>query len=111
MTPRERVLARLALGLDVASPHRTAADGGDLEAADVRDEVIMRLGAMLALDAGPTSLVLAVGDAERAGVSQDEIVSCLVSLVPTIGSARTSAVAPALALAMGFDVDAALEQR
>ena len=44
------------------------------------------------------------------GVSPDEIVRCVVSLVPTLGVARMSAVVSNLALALGFDVDAALEE-
>ena len=110
MKARERVLTCLALGEDprVAIP---AADRLDLDAVDARDAALVRLGAMLALDAPTASLQRAVAEAQLAGVSDDEIVRCLVSLVPTLGSARTTSVAPHLALAMGFDVDEALERR
>ena len=51
-----------------------------------------------------------VGDALDAGLSFDEIVGSLVELAPTIGIERVVAVAPHLAQALGYDVDAALER-
>jgi 4-carboxymuconolactone decarboxylase len=111
MKPRERILARLALGDDIRPGSPMGREDLDMGAVDARDVALVRLGAMLALDAGIQSLQRAVTDAALAGVTDDEIVCCVVSLVPTLGSARTSAVAPDLAMALGFDLDAALEQR
>src|SRR5262245_25665282 len=110
MTPRERVLTCLALGEDP----RVAIEPSqrlELHPVDARDAALVRLGAMLALDAPTATLQRTVAEAQLAGVSDDEIVHCLVSLVPMLGSARTTSVAPHLALAMGFDVDEALERR
>ena len=111
MKPRERILARLALGDEVRPGTLTPRDDLHLDAVHPRDVALVRIGALLALDAGTPSLQRGVTDAMLAGVTEDEIVCCLVSLVPALGSARASAVAPDLALALGFDLDAALEQR
>ena len=44
-----------------------------------------------------------------AGASIDEIVGTLIAVAPTVGLARVVSAAPELALALGYDVDAALE--
>ena len=44
-----------------------------------------------------------------AGASIDEIVGTLIAVVPTVGLARAVSAAPELALALGYDVEAALE--
>ncbi|HEX5828277.1 MAG TPA: hypothetical protein VFY23_12190 [Candidatus Limnocylindrales bacterium] len=109
MRPRERILSRLALGDDVGSlPARDTQDLA-IDAVDPRHVALIRLGALLAMDASTTSLQRVVQDAQGAGVSPDEIVRCLVSLVPTIGLGQTCSIVPRLALALGFDIDASLE--
>ena len=41
----------------------------------------------------------------------DEIVACLEAVTPVTGAARVVQCAPKLALALGYDVEAALERR
>lgn len=82
-----------------------------LPAVTERDRALVHLSALLALDAPTASLQQAVSDARLAGVSEDEMVGFLLCLMPTLGTARTTSVAPHLALALGFDVDRALEER
>jgi hypothetical protein len=48
--------------------------------------------------------------AHRCGATDDEIVGCLVAVLPVVGVARVVSAAPKLALALGFDVEAALER-
>ena len=43
--------------------------------------------------------------AYRAGATEDEIVGVLLAIAPAVGNARTVAVAPRLALALGYDVE------
>jgi hypothetical protein len=45
-----------------------------------------------------------------AGVTVDEIVGTLVSVMPAIGVARVVSAAPKLGLALGYDVSDALEE-
>jgi hypothetical protein len=111
MKPRERILARLSLGDEPIVMAGIGQDELDTEGVGARDSALVRLGALLALDAPTSSLHRVVTEAHLAGVSEDDIVQCLVALVPTLGSARASAVAPHLAMAMGFDLDQALEER
>ena len=106
MQPRERILARLASGdeadaTDPVAPGRT----------DPRSVALVQLGALLALEAGTLALQRVVCDGELAGISHDEIVDCAVALLPIVGTARMTAVAPHLALALGYDLEAAIDKR
>ena len=46
-----------------------------------------------------------------AGASNDEIVASLEAVTPVTGAARVVQCTPKIALALGYDVDAALERR
>ena len=76
---------------------------------DPKTHALVRLGALLALDAAPASFQSDVDAALGAGASVEEVVGTLIAVAPTIGSARTVAQVPALSLAIGYDVDTGLE--
>jgi 4-carboxymuconolactone decarboxylase len=78
---------------------------------DEKTHALVRLGAALAIDAAPSSYQSAVEPALAAGATIDEIVATLIAIAPTVGLARVVSAAPELALALGFDVDVALETR
>ena len=89
-----------------------ASDEANLEASglDARAHALVRMGALLALDAAPATYAAVVRLAERAGSSAPEIVGVLIAVVPCIGSARTVSAASELALAVGFDVKDVIER-
>ena len=70
---------------------------------------MIRLAASLAVDAGPSSYQSNIEVALAAGAQVDEIVGTLIAVAPVIGLARVVSDAPELALALGYDVEAALE--
>ena len=70
---------------------------------------LVRVAATIAVDAAPSSLQHAVAHALAAGARSDEIVAALEAVVPVIGAARVVSAAPKLALALGYDVEEALE--
>jgi alkylhydroperoxidase/carboxymuconolactone decarboxylase family protein YurZ len=74
-----------------------------------RTEALARLAALIALDAAPVSLERAVSDAIAQGASSEDIVSLLEAIAPSVGYPRVVAAAPALAAALGYDIDRALE--
>ena len=45
------------------------------------------------------------------GATEEELVEILIAAAPTVGTALVVAAAPKLALAIGYDVEAALEER
>ena len=105
--PAEDLLRRLALNdeavLGRVLTQRTGPDRPTELGSKV--ELLVRLGALLAVGAAPPSLREAVERASAAGVTTDEIVAVLVSLGPTIGLASLVAAAPKLAVAIGYDLE------
>jgi 4-carboxymuconolactone decarboxylase len=76
---------------------------------DPRAHALVRLGALIALNAAPPSYMSAVEAAGEAGVTKEEVVGALIAVLPVIGVARVVSAAPNLGLAMGYDVGEALE--
>jgi len=71
-----------------------------------RTRVLVRLAALLAVDAPTTSLKWAVERASATGISDEEIVGVLLAVGEAVGFARVVSVAPRLALAIGYDIEA-----
>ena len=70
---------------------------------------LARLAALVALD-GPLAWYIHVVDyALLVGVTVDELVGTLIAVMPSTGADRVVSAAPKLGLALGYDVDAALE--
>jgi 4-carboxymuconolactone decarboxylase len=108
MDEAELLLRRLALnderslGMVLAGRPEAEAGPGLLP----KEDVLVRLGALLALGAPTTSLRATVHRAEEAGATEAEIVGVLVAVAPAVGLARVVSAAPRLALAIGYDIHA-----
>jgi 4-carboxymuconolactone decarboxylase len=76
---------------------------------DERTAALLRVAATIAVDAAPASFQHAVALALAAGATSNEIVASLEAVTPVTGAARVVQCAPKVALALGYDVDAALE--
>ena len=81
----------------------------EVSGLDQKTHALVRLGALLASEATVSSYQRNIEMALAAGASVEEIVGTLVAVTPDLGSVRAVAAAPDLALALGYDVDAALE--
>ena len=112
MTTHECTLRKLAIGDDafieavLASERANAAESR----LDQKAQALVRLGALIAVDAASPSYLDAVENAREAGTSDEELVGCLLAVLPTLGAARVISAAPKLGLALGYDVGAALEE-
>ena len=84
-------------------------DTVEVSRLDPKTHALTRLAASLAVDAGPSSYQSSIEVALAAGAQVDEIVGTLIAVAPVIGLARVVSDAPELALALGYDVEAALE--
>jgi 4-carboxymuconolactone decarboxylase len=71
---------------------------------------LARLAAVVSLGAPTTSCRWSAELAQEAGATEEEIVGVLWAVGPIVGLARVVAAAPALALAIGYDVEAAFEK-
>jgi 4-carboxymuconolactone decarboxylase len=104
----ERLLRLLALN-DEASLGMVLAGGpepGHGMALRPKVDLLVRLGALLALGAATSSLRATVERAIEAGASETEIVGVLVAVAPALGMARVVSTAPRLAVAIGYNLDA-----
>ncbi|HSJ43166.1 MAG TPA: carboxymuconolactone decarboxylase family protein [Euzebyales bacterium] len=111
MDERERTLRRLALHDDDVIRSILAVDTGTWKVSciDPRTHALVRLGALIALDAPVVAYQACTATAVAAGATADDIVDALIAVAPLTGEARLVAAASALALAIGYDIDAALE--
>jgi 4-carboxymuconolactone decarboxylase len=81
----------------------------EASALDPKTYALVRLGALIALDATPASYEWCVERALAAGATADEIVGSLLAVLPATGVPRVTSAAPKLGLALGYDVEEALE--
>ena len=80
-----------------------------LAGLDDRAHSLIRIAALVALNAAPPAYMNSVEAALHAGLSHEEIVGVLVAVLPVVGDARVVSAAPNLGLALGYDVSEALE--
>jgi alkylhydroperoxidase/carboxymuconolactone decarboxylase family protein YurZ len=78
-------------------------------ALDARTAALARFAATIAVDGAASSIQHAVALALAAGVTSAEIVATLGAVTPVTGAAQVVSSAPKVALALGYDVEAALE--
>jgi alkylhydroperoxidase/carboxymuconolactone decarboxylase family protein YurZ len=108
----EETLRRLTIGgptLSFAIPGRRDAIVGEAVGLDLRTASLLRIGALVALDAPVAAYIGEVDAASRAGAQLDDLVAVLMAVAGTVGSARVQAAAPRIALAAGYDVEGDLE--
>jgi 4-carboxymuconolactone decarboxylase len=77
---------------------------------DPKAHALVRIGALVTIDAAPASYLATIEAAERCGATQHEIVGVLIAVMASIGSARVVSAAPKLGLALGYDVNDAFER-
>ena len=90
--------ARLGLGL------------AGTAALDGKTAALLRLGAAVAIGSPGVCLEWSTGRALAAGATEEEIADVLVAIAPVAGLSRVVAAAPEVAIALGYDVAAALEE-
>ncbi len=111
LTPSQASLLRLISIGDEASIRHALADtsvvGFGLEE---RTAQLVRLAALIARDSALPAYQRTVNAALDAGATVDEIVALLVVLFEPVGSTAVITAAPKLAMALGYDVEAGLEE-
>jgi alkylhydroperoxidase/carboxymuconolactone decarboxylase family protein YurZ len=108
----EELLRRLALNDDEAVRSAVGARPATVvpePALDAKTAALVRLAALLSVDAATASCRATVELAYAAGATDEEMVGVLVAVAPVVGAARLVAAAPRLALAIDYDLDSADE--
>ena len=76
---------------------------------DERTLMLVRIGALVAVDAPPASYLLNLGAAGQAGVDDEQVRGVLAAVAPIVGTARVAAAAGSIAQALGIALE--LERR
>jgi 4-carboxymuconolactone decarboxylase len=86
----------VAAGLEMRAEYR------DRTGLDDRTYSLVKLAAIMALDAPPTSYLWQVGNAVAAGATAEDMLGVLIAIAPQIGGPRLTAAAPELMVALGL---------
>ena len=78
---------------------------------DPKTLALVRLAALVAVGGAVPSYGAHADAAVDAGATAAEIVDVLVGVIPVVGLPRVVAAAPKLAMALGYDIDEALEHQ
>jgi 4-carboxymuconolactone decarboxylase len=107
----EDTLRKLAIRDDTFVESIPARERENVSASglDAKSHALVRVGALIAMDAAPPSYMDSIESGLAAGATKGEIVGTLVAVMPAIGVARVVSAAPKLGLALGYDVADALE--
>lgn len=76
---------------------------------DERTDALIRVAVLVPIDAPQSSYQAAVEAAMRAGATLEDLLAALITVAGVVGAPRVVSAAPRIALAAGYDVDAALE--
>ena len=71
---------------------------------------LVRIAVLIAMDAGTPAYQREVNAALAAGATADDLMGVLCAVAGVVGSAHVMSAAPRLAMALGYDVEADLEQ-
>ena len=111
MSDQERKLRCIAMNDEtvIASILELGLETQDASAMDAKTHALVRLAALIVVDAAPPTYQWATEGALSAGASDEEIIGTLITVAPVVGAARVVSAAPEIAIALGYPIDAALE--
>jgi alkylhydroperoxidase/carboxymuconolactone decarboxylase family protein YurZ len=69
---------------------------------DARSYALVKLAALIALDAPPASYIWQVGNALAEGATPEDLVGVLIAIAPQVGGPKLVSAAPELMLALGL---------
>jgi 4-carboxymuconolactone decarboxylase len=72
---------------------------------DARTYALVKIAALIALDAPPASYAWQIANALEEGVTGDDLIGVLRAIAPQVGGPRVVAAAPELMVAMGLPLD------
>jgi 4-carboxymuconolactone decarboxylase len=88
----------MAAGLEVREEFRQRSG------LDPRTYALVKLAAIMALDAPPASYLWQVANAIDAGATAEDMAGVLIAIAPQIGGPRLTAAAPELMVALGLSL-------
>jgi alkylhydroperoxidase/carboxymuconolactone decarboxylase family protein YurZ len=83
------------------------ADSIEASSLDAETLMLVRLAALVAVDAPPASYLLNLGAASEIGIDEDQVRGVLAAVAPIVGTPRTVSAAGNIARALGIAVELA----
>ena len=107
----EQTFRRLAIRDDAFVDFLLGDESANLAAStlDAKTHALVRLGALVAIDAATPSYMEVIEAARPYGATDDELAGVLIAVIASVGAGRVVSAAPKLALALGYDVGGAFE--
>jgi alkylhydroperoxidase/carboxymuconolactone decarboxylase family protein YurZ len=85
-------------------------DLGQASALDARTVALLQVAVSVAIGSSAVCLQWSAARALAAGATKDEITDVLLAIIPVAGLGRIVSATPAVATALEYDVEAALEE-
>ena len=100
------VLAALAQGDPdlLASGLEVRAEWKARSGLDPRSYALVKLAALIALDAPPASYIWQVSNALESGATPEDLIGVLIAIAPQVGGPKLVAAAPELMVALGLSL-------
>jgi 4-carboxymuconolactone decarboxylase len=83
---------------------------GKTSALEARTVALLQVAVSIAIGSSPVCLQWSAARALAAGATKDEITDVLLAIIPVAGLGRIVSATPAVATALEYDVEAALEE-
>jgi 4-carboxymuconolactone decarboxylase len=106
----QKILRRLAI-FDEGFAEIGAGPGlPGISALDAKTVALLQVGVSVAIGSSAVCLEWSASRALAAGATNEEITEVLLAIAPVAGLGRVVSAAPDLAVALGYDIDAGLEE-
>src|SRR6188472_97268 len=86
---------------------RMTADSLEVTTLDADSAMLVRIAALVAVDAPPASYLMNVGAASELGIGEDEVRAVLAAIAPIVGTAKITSATGNILRALGFALDTA----
>jgi 4-carboxymuconolactone decarboxylase len=86
---------------------RMTADSLDASSLDAQSLMLVRIAALVAVDAPPVSYLLNLGAASEVGMDPEQVRGVLAAVAPIVGTARIAAATGNIVAALGVAVEVA----
>lgn len=86
---------------------KMTADSLETADLDAQTLILVRIAALVAVDAPPASYLMNLGAAGELGVTEDQVRGVLAAVAPIVGTARIASATGNIVRALGFAIEAA----
>jgi alkylhydroperoxidase/carboxymuconolactone decarboxylase family protein YurZ len=105
----QKILRRLAIFDEEFAEMGSGLGLPGISALDAKTVALLQVGVSVAIGSSAVCLDWSASRALAAGATQDEITEVLLAIAPVAGLGRVVSAAPDLATALGYDIDAGLD--